>query len=75
MKSLQAFLNNPTGGLPLGPVVEPESSGAIITGKSYDLLKNGDFNKVPILIGHTSLEAHSNEGLSSKYNLFSTCNH
>lgn len=53
--------------MPLGPVIEPESSDAVITGKSYDLQKNGDFNKVPILMGHTSLEAHTDEGLSSKF--------
>lgn len=46
-------------GLPLGPVVEPDHFGSVITGKSYDLLKNGIFNEVPIMIGHTSLEALS----------------
>lgn len=60
------MISNPTGGLPLGPVTELVDSGAVITGRSYDLLQNGHFNQVPLIIGHTSLEAFSNNGLSSK---------
>lgn len=54
-------------GLPLGPVIEHKHANAVITGKSYDLLKSGHFNNVPIFMGHTSLEAHSNNGLTRKY--------
>lgn len=61
------MITNPLEGLPLGPVIEPAHAEAVITGKSHDLLKNGQFNRVPIMIGHTSLEAHSNDGLSCKY--------
>lgn len=60
------MVSDPSGGLPLGPVLESSHSGAVVTGKSHDLLKNGHFNEVPIIIGHTSLEAHSSDGLSSK---------
>lgn len=54
-------------GLPLGPVTEPMGLGAVITEKSHDLLKKGQFNNVPIMIGHTSLEAQSSNLLSRKY--------
>lgn len=60
------MISDPSGGLPMGPVTEPEHSGAVITGKSYELLHNGHFNQVPMIIGHTSLEAVSPDGLSSK---------
>ncbi|CAH1975190.1 unnamed protein product [Acanthoscelides obtectus] len=46
----------PLRGLPLGPVIEPKHSGAVITDNSYDLLKKGKFHHVPILMGHTTLE-------------------
>ncbi|KAL1498381.1 hypothetical protein ABEB36_009188 [Hypothenemus hampei] len=50
-------------GLPLGPVIEPEHDEAIITGKSHDLLQNGNFNKVPVIVGLNSNEAKSFLGL------------
>lgn len=59
--------SSPLTGLPLGPVIEPSSNHAVITAKSQDLLKRGQFNAVPIIAGHTSLEGHSNDGLSRKY--------
>lgn len=59
-------MQDPLGGMPIGPVIEPENDGAVITGKSYDLLNSGRFNAVPIMIGHTSLEGATSEGLSSK---------
>nr|CAI5868612.1 unnamed protein product [Callosobruchus analis] len=46
----------PLRGLPLGPVMEHNHSGAIIVNRSYELLEKGKFHRVPILIGHTSLE-------------------
>lgn len=64
---LQTLLKDPFGGLPLGPVAETESLDAVITGKSHDLLKSGQFNQVPIIMGHTSLEARTGNALSSKY--------
>lgn len=58
------MISSPLTGLPLGPVIEPSSNNAVITAKSQDLLKKGQFNAVPIIAGHTSVEAHSNDGLS-----------
>lgn len=59
-------MTNPLHGLPIGPVIEPPHDGAIYTGNYHDLLENGDFADVPIIIGHTSLEAGPND-LSGKY--------
>ncbi|KAG5877265.1 hypothetical protein JTB14_009761 [Gonioctena quinquepunctata] len=57
-QSQTALMNgNPLGGLPIGPVVEPDHAGAIVTGNSHEKLKNGQFHHVPIMIGHTSKEA------------------
>lgn len=44
-------------GLLFAPVIEPEHDGAVLTGRSHELLENGDFHQVPIIIGYTSLEA------------------
>lgn len=44
-------------GFTLGPVVEPEHEDAFFTGISHDKLLNGNFTKVPILIGYNSNEA------------------
>nr|XP_023018925.1 venom carboxylesterase-6-like [Leptinotarsa decemlineata] len=56
-KFSDSLRDNPLGGLPLGPVIEPEHQGAIITGNSYEKLKKGQFHHIPIIIGHTSREA------------------
>lgn len=47
-------------------MIEPKHAEAIVNGKSLNILKSGNFNKVPIMIGHTSLEARSGDSLSSK---------
>lgn len=47
---------NPLTGLLSSPSIEPEHKGAVITGKSYRLLENGEFHKVPSIIGFNSLE-------------------
>lgn len=60
-------MSEPLHGLPLGPVIERNNSNAVITGKSHDFLQTGQFNNVPIFIGHTSLEANSNDALIGKY--------
>ncbi|CAH0546942.1 unnamed protein product [Brassicogethes aeneus] len=44
-------------GLPIGPVVEPDHEGAVFTGKSHEMLSQGVFNRVPLIIGHNSQEA------------------
>ncbi|KAK5650359.1 hypothetical protein RI129_001388 [Pyrocoelia pectoralis] len=46
-------------GLPLAPVLEPPSSGALITRGNYDLIKKGKFHKVPYLLGYNALEVNS----------------
>ncbi|XP_018574555.1 venom carboxylesterase-6-like [Anoplophora glabripennis] len=38
------------------PVVEPEHDGAFITDSMYELVKNGQINKVPLIIGMNSEE-------------------
>lgn len=47
--------------MPIGPVIERPHDGAIYTGNYHDLLESGHFADVPILIGHTSLEAGPND--------------
>ncbi|KAJ8955015.1 hypothetical protein NQ318_000447 [Aromia moschata] len=49
--------NNPRDGLVFTPVIEPDHDGAIVTKKSHQLLSDGEFNAVPVIIGYTSLEA------------------
>ncbi|CAG9815954.1 unnamed protein product [Phaedon cochleariae] len=51
------LLSNPLSGLAYGPVIEPDLPGAIITGKSHDMLEKGKFHDIPLIVGHTSLEA------------------
>ncbi|XP_030752616.1 venom carboxylesterase-6-like [Sitophilus oryzae] len=44
-------------GLPFGPVEEPDSSEAVVTDRSYEILESGDYNSVSTLIGFNSNEA------------------
>lgn len=55
------LMANPLHGLPIGPVIEPPHADAIYTGNYHNLLENGEFADIPIIIGHTSLEAGPNE--------------
>ncbi|XP_049825070.1 juvenile hormone esterase-like [Aethina tumida] len=48
---------NPLDGLPYGPVMEPDHEGAFFSSKSHELLQNGGFHKVPMIIGYNSEEA------------------
>lgn len=41
------------------PVIEPEHDGAFLTKESFELIENGDFIRVPIMMGITSEEAIS----------------
>ncbi|CAH0558978.1 unnamed protein product [Brassicogethes aeneus] len=50
-------LGNPLEGINFAPTIEPESYHAAITKKSFESLKNGDYNIVPTIIGRTSQEA------------------
>ncbi|KAG5877269.1 hypothetical protein JTB14_009765 [Gonioctena quinquepunctata] len=47
---------NPSSGLVYAPVTEPDHDGAVVTGKSHEKLKNGQFHQIPIIVGYTSLE-------------------
>ncbi|XP_072386373.1 juvenile hormone esterase-like [Diabrotica undecimpunctata] len=54
----KVMASNPVQGLVFTPVKEPNHSGAVITGNSHQLLKEGKFHHVPILAGYTSLEGY-----------------
>ncbi|XP_030764556.1 venom carboxylesterase-6-like [Sitophilus oryzae] len=43
-------------GLPFAVVIEPDIDGAIVTGRSYEKLLNGDYNTVPVIVGFNSFE-------------------
>ncbi|CAG9765830.1 unnamed protein product [Ceutorhynchus assimilis] len=44
-------------GIQVWPTLEPESEDAFMTESPYELLKRGEFNKVPFMIGVTSEES------------------
>jgi len=54
----QLIISNPLQGLVFAPVVEPQHPNAVITEKSYQLLAEGKFHQVPILMGYNSLEGY-----------------
>nr|QIK02106.1 carboxylesterase 5 [Holotrichia parallela] len=59
MSTLAANLvygERPFGGLATAPVIEPKHPNAVVTRDEFDVLKSGDFNLTPLLIGFTSLE-------------------
>ncbi|RZC34029.1 cholinesterase 1-like [Asbolus verrucosus] len=43
--------------LPFSPTLEPEHEDAFISERSYELLKAGDFERVPYIVGFNSQEA------------------
>ncbi|KAJ8955021.1 hypothetical protein NQ318_000453 [Aromia moschata] len=53
--------SNPRDGVIVGPVIEPEHEGAVFSGRSYQELLKGNFHRVPLIVGHTSLEAYLND--------------
>ncbi|XP_066252975.1 juvenile hormone esterase-like isoform X1 [Euwallacea similis] len=55
--NLLNFLEVFENGGPFGPVIEPESDTALLTKDIYKALKNGDFYKVPVLMGVNSQES------------------
>ncbi|XP_023309934.1 venom carboxylesterase-6-like [Anoplophora glabripennis] len=57
IESTLITLENPLEGLFFSPVIEPEHDGAIVVGMSDELLQQGAFNKVPVLLGLNSNEA------------------
>ncbi|KAJ3666300.1 hypothetical protein Zmor_001750 [Zophobas morio] len=58
----QYLSNDPRNGFMLGPVIEPEHSNAFFSKKSHQLLLDGNFNKVPCIVGFNSLEGTFNFG-------------
>lgn len=44
-------------GLIFSPTIEPVHDGAVLPGKSYELLQNRNYNKVAYLMGFNSKEA------------------
>ncbi|KAJ8923240.1 hypothetical protein NQ315_001796, partial [Exocentrus adspersus] len=46
-------------GIPFAPTIEPEHPNAFVTKKPHQVLQNGDFIKVPYIIGFNSAEAFS----------------
>ncbi|GJQ72645.1 hypothetical protein Trydic_g1307 [Trypoxylus dichotomus] len=51
------FGADPLNGLVYAPVIEPPNDGAAVTAASYEELKRGNFNQVPLLMGYNSAEA------------------
>ncbi|XP_045467881.1 venom carboxylesterase-6-like [Harmonia axyridis] len=49
--------SNPRDGFIFAPVIEPKHEGAFFTEKSYELLREGKFSQVPVIVGYNSLEA------------------
>ncbi|XP_057654109.1 venom carboxylesterase-6-like isoform X1 [Diorhabda carinulata] len=54
-------LKNPLAGIMYSPVMEPCHEGAFFCNRSDDLLKNGEYYRVPVIIG-----VNSNEGVVAK---------
>ena len=55
--SVQVLPPIPLKGLAYAPVLESEDrEDAVITKYSYEALQNGDFDKVPVLLGFNSEE-------------------
>ncbi|CAG9856921.1 unnamed protein product [Phyllotreta striolata] len=50
--------NNPLAGLVFSPVIEPPHEGAFFSSYSHQLLSEGKFNRVPVIMGINSNEAN-----------------
>ncbi|CAH1975198.1 unnamed protein product [Acanthoscelides obtectus] len=53
---------DPLAGSGIGTVLEPQSENALFSNNSYDSLKAGNFNQVPMLVGVNSNEASYYDG-------------
>lgn len=51
------FLENGLRGFPFAPTLEPDTEDAVYVNDSDKALSNGNFNRVPILLGFNSQEA------------------
>lgn len=60
-------MTSPLHGLPIGPVIEARHPDAIYSGDYHSQLENGAFADVPLIIGHTSLEAGPKEVNGKSY--------
>ncbi|KAF7281457.1 hypothetical protein GWI33_004747 [Rhynchophorus ferrugineus] len=47
---------NIINGFPFAVVQEPEHEGAVLSGRSYQILESGNFVRVPAIVGFTSFE-------------------
>ncbi|KAI4459590.1 carboxylesterase [Holotrichia oblita] len=57
---LQYLFEDPLNGFAFAPVIEPaDTTNAVITTSTYECLRLGHFNRVPLLMGYNSLEAVS----------------
>lgn len=59
-------MGNILAGLPFGVVKEPDHPEAVFSSKSWELVKNGEFQKVPLIVGFNSDETASFDQLISK---------
>ncbi|XP_074042786.1 juvenile hormone esterase [Leptinotarsa decemlineata] len=66
----QVTLNNVLDGFAFGPVQEVVHDGAFFTGKSEEMLRTGNYTKVPSLLGVNSNEAASAKSVSGIIRLF-----
>ncbi|XP_066246390.1 juvenile hormone esterase-like [Euwallacea similis] len=55
----EQLLDNILVGLPFGVAKEPEHSGAVFSDRSWKLLQEGKFQRVPLIAGYNSLEGGS----------------
>lgn len=53
----ETIFHSPLDGLGFGPATEVNHPGAVITNHSHSILKDGDFNRIPVIIGFNSEEA------------------
>ncbi|GJQ72648.1 hypothetical protein Trydic_g1310 [Trypoxylus dichotomus] len=61
---------DPLNGLIFAPVIETPSSTAVFTDSSYTKLLQGNFNKVPQIIGYNSAEAQFFKGLTNIFAMY-----
>ncbi|GJQ72647.1 hypothetical protein Trydic_g1309 [Trypoxylus dichotomus] len=61
---------DPLNGLTFAPVIETASSTAVITDSSYAKLLQGNFNKVPQIIGYNSAESLFFKGVTNIFAMY-----
>ncbi|XP_076268000.1 esterase FE4-like [Rhynchophorus ferrugineus] len=53
----ETILHNPLDGLTFAPTIEVPHPGAVFTNHSHETLRNGDINRIPVIVGFNSQEA------------------